>query len=122
MKVVMKHIDEITPSTTAIDMHHYHMNPFRAKKSLVFQDLTPIVLHKNTKVLKSQTSLKTFKNAFGQTVKVDSESDLYDHKTVSDAWKTTSTIHSLLAGSISQRRPSRPMECQLPDFTSTRLP
>ena len=97
------------------------MKPFRAKKSLVFQDLTPIVLHKNTKVLKSQTNLKTLETDFGQTVKVDSESDLYDHKTVSDAWKTTSTIHSLLAGSISQRRPSRPMECQLPDFTNTRL-
>jgi len=92
MKIVMKQIDEITPITTSIDIHHYHMKPFTAKKPLIFQDLTPLVLHKNTKVLKSQTNTKTFQANFGQTVgldmtfKVDTESDLYDHKTVSDAW------------------------------------
>merc|ERR1712025_600804 len=90
MKIVMKQIDEITPSMTSIDMQHYQVTPFTAMKPLVFQDLTPIVLHKNTKVIKSMAKLKTFETTTGQdigldvTAKVDTESDLYDAKTIMD--------------------------------------
>merc|ERR1719435_7092 len=90
LKIVMKQIDEITPSMTAIDMHHYQVTPFTAMKPLVFQDLTPIVLHKNTKVIKSMAKLKTFETTVGQafgldmTAKIDTESDLYDAKTMVD--------------------------------------
>merc|ERR1711970_308639 len=90
LKIVMKQIDEITPSMTAIDMHHYHVTPFTAKKPLVFEDFTPIVLHKNTKVIKSMAKLKTFETTVGQafgldmTAKIDTESDLYDAKTMVD--------------------------------------
>merc|ERR1719427_2128368 len=92
MKIIMKQIDEVTPSTASIDIHHYHLKPFTAMKPLVFEDLTPIVLHKNTKVIKSMTSVKTFEASFGQslgldmTFKVDTECDLYDKKTMMDAW------------------------------------
>merc|ERR1711970_775048 len=91
LKIVMKQIDEITPSMTAIDMHHYQLTPFTAKKPLVFQDLTPIVLHKNTKIIKSMAKLKTFEMKAGQdvgldmTIKVDTESDFYDKKTMMDS-------------------------------------
>merc|ERR1711970_1227557 len=91
LKIVMKQIDEITPSMTAIDMHHYQLTPFTAKKPLVFQDLTPIVLHKNTKVIKSVAKVKTFEMKAGQdvgldmTIKVDTESDFYDQKTMMDS-------------------------------------
>merc|ERR1719312_693496 len=90
MKIVMKQIDEITQSMTSIDMHHYQVTPFTAMKPLVFQDLTPIVLHKNTKVIKSMSKLKTFEMSAGQdigldmTAKVDTESDLFDPKTIMD--------------------------------------
>merc|ERR1719289_796815 len=94
LKIVMKQIDEITPSMTSIDMHHYHVTPFTAMKPLVFQDLTPIVLHKNTKVIKSMAKLKTFETTVGQaigldmTAKVETESDLYDPKTMMDGMPT----------------------------------
>merc|ERR1711970_787457 len=90
LKIVMKQLDEITPSMTSIDMHHYHVTPFTAMKPLVFQDLTPIVLHKSTKVIKSMAKLKIFETTFGQEIglhiqaKVDTESDLYDPKTMMD--------------------------------------
>merc|ERR1711887_38722 len=71
LKIVMKQIDEITPSMTAIDMHHYQVTPFTAMKPLVFQDLTPIVLHKNTKVIKSMAKLKTFETTVGQEIGLD---------------------------------------------------
>merc|ERR1719312_2037367 len=90
MKIVMKQIDEITPSMTSIDMYHYQVTPFTAMKPLAFQDLTPIVLHENTKVIKSMAKLKTFETTTRQdigiemTAKVDTESDLYDTKTIMD--------------------------------------
>merc|ERR1711887_5607 len=93
LKIVMKQIDEITPSMTAIDMHHYQLTPFTAKKPLVFQDLTPIVLHKNTKVIKSVSKVKNFEMKAGQdvgldmTIKVNTESDFYDQKTMMDSMK-----------------------------------
>eukprot|EP00092_Neocalanus_flemingeri_P041113 GFUD01044771.1.p1 GENE.GFUD01044771.1~~GFUD01044771.1.p1 ORF type:complete len:1713 (+),score=410.65 GFUD01044771.1:554-5140(+) len=91
MKIVMKQIDEVTPTTTSIDLHHYHVKPFTAMKPLVFLDLTPIVLHKNTKVIKSKANMKTFQATIGQTFgldmtyKVDTECDLYDTKALIDS-------------------------------------
>merc|ERR1712002_69559 len=93
LKIVMKHIDEITPSMTSIDVSHYQITPFTAIKPLFFQDLTPIVLHRNTKVIKSMAKLKTFETTTGQdigidmTAKLDTESDLYDVKTIMDGMK-----------------------------------
>jgi len=93
IKLVMKQIDEVTPTTAAVDMHHYHLKPFTAMKPLVFKDFTPMVLHKNTKVIKSKAAAKTFEFNFGQALglhlnlKVDTECDLYDRKTILDAWK-----------------------------------
>jgi len=90
LKIVMKQIDEITPSMTSIDMHHYQVTPFTARKPLIFIDLTPIVLHKDTKVLKSVAKLKTYEVTAGENIgldmkiKVDTESDLYDLKTMMD--------------------------------------
>ena len=84
----MKQIDEVTPNTAAVDMHHYHLKPFTAMKPLVFEDFTPMVLHKNTKITKSKAAAKTFEFNFGQALglhlnlKVDTECDLYDHKTI----------------------------------------
>merc|ERR1719250_424199 len=46
LKIVMKQIDEITPSMTSIDMKHYQVTPFTAMKPLVFQDLTPFTAMK----------------------------------------------------------------------------
>jgi len=93
LKIVMKQIDEITPSMTAIDMTYYALKPFTAKKPLVFQDLTPIVLHKNTKVLRSMSNLKNFEFTAGQnigldmTMSVNTESDFFDMKTIIDQMK-----------------------------------
>merc|ERR1712025_1276711 len=83
LKIVMKHIDEITPSMTSIDVSHYQITPFTAIKPIFFQDLTPIVLHRNTKVIKSMAKLKTFETTTGQdigidmTAKLDTETALY---------------------------------------------
>merc|ERR1719250_538097 len=46
LRIVMKQIDEITPSMTSIDMKHYQVTPFTAMKPLVFQDLTPFTAMK----------------------------------------------------------------------------
>jgi len=92
IKMALKQIDDITPTTTAIDVHHYHMMPFTAIKPVVFADMTPIVLHENTKILRSIAKRKNFEARFGEiagldmTFKIDTESDLYDYKAMIDAW------------------------------------
>merc|ERR1719209_414414 len=54
--------------------------------------MTPMVLHPNTKVIKSGASPKTFSLPLGQNfgvdmkLKVETECDLYDKKTMMDSW------------------------------------
>jgi len=92
IKIALKQIDDITPTTKAIDVHHYHMMPFTAIKPVVFADMTPVVLHENTKILRSIAKRKNFEAKFGEIVgldmyfKIDTESDLYDYKAMIDAW------------------------------------
>merc|ERR1712042_296709 len=55
-------------------------------------DMTPMVLHPNTKIVRSRASPKTFQANFGQAfgvdlkLKVETECDLYDKKTMMDSW------------------------------------
>merc|ERR1719238_20836 len=65
---------------------------YTTMKPSVFQDATPSVLSPNTKIIKSQASPKTFVAEFGQglgvdmSLKVETECDLYDKKTMLDSW------------------------------------
>merc|ERR1711936_402966 len=83
---------QVSSQTSNIDVHHYHVKPFTTKKSLVFKDLTPMILHPNTKVIRSKASPKNFQTSFGQSVgvnmnlRVETECDLYDQKTMMDSW------------------------------------
>jgi hypothetical protein len=83
---------QVNPNTANIDVHHYHVKPFTTMKPTVFQDATPSVLSPNTKIIQSQASLKTFQAEFGETfgvdmkLKVETECDLYDKKTMMDSW------------------------------------
>merc|ERR1740137_437123 len=92
MKIVLKQMDSVTPTTSMVDMHHYHVKPFTTLRPLVFPYFTHHVLHENTKVIQSEASKKTFQVAFGETfgldlfLKVETECDVYDRKTVLDAW------------------------------------
>merc|ERR550519_1294862 len=75
-----------------IDVHHYHVKPYTAKKNLFIQDMTPMILSPETKIIKSRASPKTFQANFGQAfgvdlkLKVETECDLYDKKTMMDSW------------------------------------
>merc|ERR1719431_1596436 len=61
-------------------------------KPLIFQDLTPAVLHHNTKIIRSKTSQTVVEGSMGQwmgldlSAKVETECDLYDTKTLMDSW------------------------------------
>jgi len=93
VKLVLKQMDQQSRNNNAIDVHHYHVKPFIAKKPIVFADMTPIVLHTNTKVIHSKADAKRFQMEFGKPIvgvdmslKVETECDLYDKKTLVDAW------------------------------------
>merc|ERR1712142_932367 len=83
---------QVSGQSSNIDVHHYHVKPFTSKKSLVFEDMTPMVLHPNTKIIRSRASPKTFQASFGESVgvdmnlKVETECDVYDKKTMMDSW------------------------------------
>ena len=64
--VSMSPSSQVSSQSSDIDVHHYHVKPFTTKKSLVFEDMTPMILHHNTKVVKSKASLKTFEAKFGE--------------------------------------------------------
>ena len=90
--VSMSPSSQVSSQSSSIDVHHYHVKPFTTKKSLVFEDMTPMILHHNTKVVKSKASLKTFEAKFGESVgldmklKVETECDVYDQKAMMDSW------------------------------------
>merc|ERR1719462_1020097 len=73
------------PVTTKVEVQ-----PQTSKKSL--KDMTPLVLHSNTKVVKSKASPKTFQASFGESfgvdmkLKVETECDVYDQKSMMDSW------------------------------------
>merc|ERR1711931_540450 len=75
-----------------IDVLHYHVKPYTTKKTLFIQDMTPMILSPETKIIKSRASPKTFQANFGQAfgvdlkLKVETECDLYDKKTMMDSW------------------------------------
>merc|ERR1719391_338686 len=90
-KIQISQNDQIKSNTQAIDVLHYHVKPYTAKKQLIFKDMTPAILHSNTKILKSKASPKTYQNSFGQSVGVDAslklktECDVLDTKTMTDS-------------------------------------
>merc|ERR1719489_426460 len=90
--VSMSPSSQVSSQNSKIDVHHYHVKPFTTKKSLVFEDMTPMVLHPNTKIVRSRASPKTFQASFGESVgvdmnlKVETECDVYDKKTMMDSW------------------------------------
>merc|ERR1712055_645549 len=83
---------QVSGQSSNIDVHHYHVKPYTAKKNLFIQDMTPMILSPETKIIKSRASPKTFQANFGQAfgvdlkLKVETECDLYDKKTMMDSW------------------------------------
>merc|ERR1719259_581540 len=65
--------------------------PF-TQEQLVFKDMTPAILHANTKIIRSKASPKTYQKSFGQALGVDAslklktECDVMDTKTLMDSW------------------------------------
>merc|ERR1719378_87419 len=57
-----------------------------------FKDMTPAILHANTKIIRSKASPKTYQKSFGQALGVDAslklktECDVMDTKTLMDSW------------------------------------
>merc|ERR1711962_1371630 len=87
--VSMSPSSQVSSQSSNIDVHHYHVKPFTSKYSL--KDMTPLVLHSNTKVVKSKASPKTFQASFGESfgvdmkLKVETECDVYDQKVMMDS-------------------------------------
>merc|ERR1712126_654616 len=92
LKISMTQNEQVSSNSQAIDVHHYHVKPYTVQKPLLFKDLTHSTLHQNTKVIRSSASPKTFSATFGQalgldmSLKVETECDLYDAKTMTDSW------------------------------------
>merc|ERR1712121_153440 len=91
-RVQVSQNDQIKSNSQAIDVLHYHVKPYTAKKQLVFKDMTPAILHSNTKIIRSKASPKTYQKSFGQALGVDAslklktECDVMDTKTLMDSW------------------------------------
>jgi len=83
---------QVNSDSANIDVHHYHVKPYTTMKASVFEDATPSALSPNTKVIHSKASPKTFVAEFGEglgvdmELKVETECDLYDKKTMMDSW------------------------------------
>ena len=93
LKVTMTQSESVLSSNSNIDVHHYHVKPYTVKKPLVFKDLTPTILHPNTKMIKSKAPMKSYEADFGtffdvsMTGKIETECDLYDAKMLLDSYK-----------------------------------
>merc|ERR1719259_743512 len=91
-RIQLSQNDQIKSNSQAIDVLHYHVKPYTAKKQLVFKDMTPAILHANTKIIRSKASPKTYQKSFGQALGVDAslklktECDVMDTKTLMDSW------------------------------------
>jgi len=83
---------DVKPSTTAIDVMSYSVRPYATIKPIVYDDITPVISHKNTKMIKSQSerktkSLSTFGQLYGVDTKVviNTETDIADTKNLLDS-------------------------------------
>ena len=83
---------DVKPSTTAIDVMSYSVRPYATIKPIVYDDITPVISHKNTKIIKSQSerktkSLSTFGQLYGVDTKVviNTETDIADTKNLLDS-------------------------------------
>merc|ERR1712135_156924 len=82
----------VNSNSNSIDIFHYHVKPYVARKPSIYSDITPAILHSNTKILRSQASPKSDHASFGQQLgvdaylKVETECDVYDTKTLMDSW------------------------------------
>merc|ERR1719381_119188 len=91
-RVQVSQNDQVKSNSQAIDVLHYHVKPYTAKKQLVFKDMTPAILHSNTKIIRSKATPKTYQNSFGQALGIDAslkmktECDVMDTKTLMDSW------------------------------------
>merc|ERR1712198_345658 len=91
-RIQLSQNDQIRSNSQAIDVLHYHVKPYTAKKQLVFKDMTPAILHANTKIIRSKASPKTYQKSLGQALGVDAslklktECDVMDTKTLMDSW------------------------------------
>jgi len=92
LRLSMNPSSQVNSNNNNIDVHHYHVKPYTSMKPSVFQDATPSVLSPNTRIIQSRASPKTFQAEFGQSLgvdlklKVETECDLYDKKTMLDSW------------------------------------
>merc|ERR1711989_41163 len=84
--------EQVNSNSNSIDIFHYHVKPYVARKPSIYSDITPAILHSNTKILRSQASPKSYHASFGQQLgvdaylKVETECDVYDTKTLMDSW------------------------------------
>jgi len=84
--------EQVNSNSNSIDIFHYHVKPYVARKPSIYADITPAILHSNTKILRSQASPKSYHASFGQQLgvdaylKVETECDVYDTKTLMDSW------------------------------------
>jgi len=92
LKISMTKSEQVQSSSQYVDIHHYQVTPYTAKKPLIFKDLTPAVLHHNTKIIRSKSSRTVVEGSMGELIgldlsaKVETECDLYDMKTFIDSW------------------------------------
>merc|ERR1719282_1339143 len=56
LKISMTKSEQVQSSSQYVDIHHYQVTPYTAKKPLIFKDLTPAILHHNTKIIRSKSS------------------------------------------------------------------
>merc|ERR1712135_164424 len=63
--------EQVNSNSNSIDIFHYHVKPYVARKPSIYSDITPAILHSNTKILRSQASPKSDHASFGQQLGVD---------------------------------------------------
>merc|ERR1719436_1314289 len=92
LTITMSPSSQVNSNTEKIDVHHYHVKPYTVMKPSVYQDATPSAMSPNTKIIHSKATPKTFQAQFGQSLgvdmklKVETECDIYDKKTMLDSW------------------------------------
>merc|ERR1719309_843348 len=89
LKVVFKPTKKME-STEHVDIMSYVVKPFATIKPTVATDLTPLESHQHTKLIKSQSKLKTMEHTFGKTVGIEmktlvrTETNITDIKSLID--------------------------------------
>jgi hypothetical protein len=92
LKISMSKSEQVESSAMNVDIHHYQVTPYTVKKPLVFSDLTPAILHPNTKIIRSKARQTVHEISMGQllgldlSAKIETECDLFDYKTQMDSW------------------------------------